>query len=119
MPGRLPRYARGHPRQAAMGISGLYGSGGRRSGDRPKRREVALFLVGCSGKIMQVLPVSAESLPGLLLRRSEKLKQAIAEPPQIDALQTHVPNLYTAWAPDSLSGTCHRLGPLDCIQSTR
>ncbi len=32
---------------------------------------------------MQALPVSAESLPGLLLRRSEKLKQAIAEPAPI------------------------------------
>jgi len=60
---------------------------------------------------MQVPPVSAESLPGLLLRRSEKLKQAIAEPPQIDALQTQVLNLHAAGAPDPLSGT-HRLLPL-------
>ncbi len=29
---------------------------------------------------MQALPVSAESLPSLLLRQGEKLKQAIAEP---------------------------------------
>ena len=32
---------------------------------------------------MPALPVSAESLPGLLLRKSEKLKQAIAGPAPI------------------------------------
>ena len=32
---------------------------------------------------------------------------------QIDALQTVVLNLHAAWPSDSLSGTCHRLLPVD------
>ncbi len=58
-------------------------------------------------------PRAAEGTQRISTLRRRVSVRTGTEPPQIDALQTHVLSLHAASASDSLSGTCHRLLPVD------